>query len=754
MMNIFYIQRLLFLCVILLHSAEKSAGVMACQQWVYGSGAPLLDQTEQYCSAQGVDARVCPATNVGGEVDGAWGQDRLNPAENAPWPMFWDHPLQPTNPLDAPVEGGAWMQDRLNPNEPCPMFWDHPLQPTNPLDAPVEDDAWMYGSGAPLINQTANWCSYQGVDERVLPAENALWPMLLDHPVQPAKPLDAPVGAYDVCMHGSGVPLINQTAHLCSAQEVDERVLPAENEPWPMFLDHPVQPAKPFDSPVVAGDACMQDRLNPEAESQYWQERAQFLLADSESGGEVDSTYDIPNIAHHLTSSYSPLKQSLNDDADKQLTQSLNDDADKIRLRGALRQQKYRAGEILLRAHNDVPARFRHQIGLRIRNCARLKNTIAAMLSQRNSFNSFINIDPWQTKKSQLEQDMKELKILEAKESDNQESRLTKIARLQASLPLGPDGEIRKPSEPLINIEQLRELTKYKVILDQGVLKAVQKSSQSRVTCGQDMDGTGASSHALRDGEVGKYTDVATVSSADQDPITAMARSGVRYASNLDGLNQGAEVGFDPLLAGPVSGGTPSDAKEYSEGKIKTEIDKFLKSGTMRAYNHARFLKASNDQKSKDGAKYDASKDIYCARLAGYRRTRKDFLVSLVHDGNVRPEVINSSIRDALKGVEKEGKNNDLLYVHGLLDGCGEIVFDEWALRAAEAHHLLGVGREMVLKAKGGSMTAKDMALDEYKKRAAVKSNNRKAVVQRKRHAPAEALLDEGCTTPQNKRCS
>ncbi|MCY4414131.1 MAG: hypothetical protein OXC30_04000, partial [Alphaproteobacteria bacterium] len=170
MMNIFYIQRLLFLCVILLHSAEKSAGVMACQQWVYGSGAPLLDQTEQYCSAQGVDARVCPATNVGGEADGVWVQDRLNPAANELWPMLLDHPLQPTNPLYAPVE----------------------------------DDAWMYGSGEPLIHQTAQWHSGPVIDDRFLPGTN--------------------VGGE------------------AGGAWMQDRLNPAANEPWPMLLDHPVQP--------------------------------------------------------------------------------------------------------------------------------------------------------------------------------------------------------------------------------------------------------------------------------------------------------------------------------------------------------------------------------------------------------------------------------------------------------------------------------------------------------------------------------
>ncbi|MCY4413810.1 MAG: hypothetical protein OXC30_02350, partial [Alphaproteobacteria bacterium] len=133
MMNISYIQRLLFLCVSVLHSAEfhniskgdftsteESPYVMAFQQEMYGS------------------ARVCPETNVGGEVDGALVQGRLNPAAN----------------------------------ESCPMFWEHPVQPTNPLDAPVEDDAWMYGSGEPLINQTAQWHSYPVIDERFLPGTN------------------------------------------------------------------------------------------------------------------------------------------------------------------------------------------------------------------------------------------------------------------------------------------------------------------------------------------------------------------------------------------------------------------------------------------------------------------------------------------------------------------------------------------------------------------------------------------------------
>jgi len=147
MMNIFYIQRLLFLCVSVLHSAGfhniskgdftftgESPYVMACQQWVGANCALLLDQTEKYCSGKVSDERglpagnvggvagdgcpevrefflqgvlrVVPAGNVGGVAGDGWMQYRSNPAEgNEPWQRFVEPLVLPSQPLDAQKSG-------------------------------------------------------------------------------------------------------------------------------------------------------------------------------------------------------------------------------------------------------------------------------------------------------------------------------------------------------------------------------------------------------------------------------------------------------------------------------------------------------------------------------------------------------------------------------------------------------------------------------------------------------------------------
>ncbi|MCY4414361.1 MAG: hypothetical protein OXC30_05235, partial [Alphaproteobacteria bacterium] len=395
--------------------------------------------------------------------------------------------------------------------------------------------------------------------------------------------------------------LINQTAQWHSGPVIDERVCLATNVGG------------------EAGGACMQDRLNPAAELRNWRESVQDLFPQGESNDEVALTGDSPNIENDSTSYHSQQKKSLNDDAQKtmsgrSLSQQQYPDA----------KRKFQKEEALLRAHNDVAAIFRYQICLRSNKRARAQKLI------KTEECSDV-IAQWQEIVDKFEKEIDELHILENGETNDmsKEQRLIRLPSQtrdpQSRVTDGQnmvvskatydlrDGHVMQkipnPSNEFVDMEELRKLTNYKVL--EG--EAVPKSSQSRVTCGQDM---------------------------------------------ADG----------PLLAGPVSGDATSDdtgLSKFAETALKRDIAHFLNRGEKRASKYVKLLRASQEQRRIQGQTYSVRKDVNYGALSRYRASRRSFLLSQVQKRNVTLENINQY----LQGMKAEyPEATHLLKVSGEVD--------------------------------------------------------------------------------------
>ena len=483
------------------------------------------------------------------------------------------------------------------------------------------------------------------------------------------------------------------SARVCPATnvggEVDgawgqDRLNPAENEPWPMFWDHPLQPTNPLDAPVEddawmygsgaplinqtanwcsgpviderflpgtnvggeAGGAWMQDGLNPEAEAWDWKESAQSFFPQGDSDDEVDLTGDISNIENDSSSSHSQLKKSLNDDAKKTMSRSSP--------RKLLSEQQYRDSEIILRLRGNVAAIFRYQIRLRQSKHKRLSGKEDAQ--------------------ADVDEEIDELKILASAEgADLKPDRLQIIQDWKDSQSQVTAGKEARPkiSEKFKVIEALRELTKYK--LEDGT--AVKKS-QSRVTDDQGRGvWTGEANREWRDD--GTYRD------------------------------------SDPFLAGPVSGGVTSDDTdviERAQRVIANELRGFLRRGKNRVSHHQEFFEFSAQKKKEEGTGYDCRFDPYDAKLAGFKRTRRGFLLSLVHHTKLKIE----KIAEIIQGLPKQSSDAE----------------------ESDVQHLLGVRQGLESDARNNHTTVAEMAKHEAEK------------AQRKRTATKERA------TSQKKRCS
>jgi len=345
-----------------------------------------------------------------------------------------------------------------------------------------------------------------------------------------------------------------------------------------------------------------------------------------------------------------------------------------------LYDQVFQATELQLYKEKNVVAIFRYQINIRKDKVRRLQANIAKMSSKNDSF--LINL--CKQKEEKWQQEIAELQMLQMLEEAENNFNKKKSARERRRLMLN-DFQSRvvtkkraNPREKIkcIAIEELRTLTQHEVQGD----KAELKSAQSRVTDYQVMDVcTGEENHELRDGAMLKYRDVETVSSEDKECMTAMMSPGVGSARHLDCLNQGVEVEGAPTLASPV----------FDEAVIKMAIVDFMLKGKVRVFQEPQLL-ASREKIKDDGpdAKTELSK-IY-QKLASYRRTRKQFLLLLMHDRNLTLQNITDVINSMLKEAQE--------------------------IEKLELDNLLKVSKEM--KAENKGLKLQDLAAKEDRARA------------------------------------
>ncbi|MCY4414440.1 MAG: hypothetical protein OXC30_05630, partial [Alphaproteobacteria bacterium] len=395
-----------------------------------------------------------------------------------------------------------------------------------------------------------------------------------------------------------------------------------------------------------------------------WKESIQDLFPQGESNDEVDLTGDTSNIENDSTSSHSQLKKSLNDDTKKTMS------------RRSLSQQQYRDSEIILRLRGNVAAIFRYQIRLR-------QNRHKTLSCKEDAQTDVNELDK---EIDELDKEIDELKELASAEgADLKPERLQIIQDWKDSQSQVTAGKEARPkiSEKFKVIEALRELTKYQ--LEDG--KAVLKKSKSRVTDDQGRGvWTGEANREWRDD--GKYR-----ASEAQESITAMARSGVISAWNLDGLTQGVEVGSDPFLAGPVSGGVTSDDTDVIERAkrvIASELRNFLIRGNVRVSTHQEVLAFTEQKKKREGVLYSVINDPCAGKLASFKATRRHFFLSLVQKTQLETE----QIAEIIQGLPKQSSDAE----------------------ESEVQHLLGVRQGLESDARNKYTTVAEMAKHEAEK--------------------------------------